>query len=333
MQLILIAIGMAVLLTVGNYFLTQRSKRFASKFIDFRVEFQDSHDAIDAQFNHQDVVVDGLNWHFVDQGPKDGPAILFMHGFPESWYSWRYILPLIDPGYRLIAIDMKGYGRSDKIDGDFNWHTVGRQTKEFMVNGLNITQFYVVSHDWGTLIASVMVDDFQEHILGFVRMQVDLIIPEYMKSKDGFWNAFKNRPQFMLFQFETVSKFLMENAHRFIPNIYNPRLMDEFKEIDKNYIIYEFSLPNFEKVYNYFLHKNWDFPAAIQSTCKNNYTFNVIQLQAEFDATQPVHNMNNVEIECPNVDLIWIRNASHFSNFDQPEFIAQQINLFLNQQN
>jgi pimeloyl-ACP methyl ester carboxylesterase len=59
----------------------------------------------------------------------------------------------------------------------------------------------------------------------------------------------------------------------------------------------------------------------------------VTQLQAEFDRTQPVDNMNNVENECPHVKLIWIRNASHFSNFDQPEFIAQQINVFLSQQN
>ncbi len=57
-------------------------------------------------------------------------------------------MPLIDPQYRVIAIDIKGYGRSDKADKDFNWHTVGRQTVALM-DYLKINKFFVAGHDWG----------------------------------------------------------------------------------------------------------------------------------------------------------------------------------------
>jgi hypothetical protein len=98
---------------------------------DFRAKANE----IDSKFNHQDIVVNGIKWHYVDQGPKDGTVIVFLHGLPEGWYSWRYVLPLIDPKYRLIAPDMKGYGRSDKEDSNYNWHVVARQAVEF-VNSL-----------------------------------------------------------------------------------------------------------------------------------------------------------------------------------------------------
>ena len=60
---------------------------------------------------HRTVSVDGGRIHLVEQG--SGPMVLLVHGFPESWYSWRHQLPaLAAAGYRAVAIDVRGYGRS-----------------------------------------------------------------------------------------------------------------------------------------------------------------------------------------------------------------------------
>ncbi len=133
-----------------------RAQNLVKKFASFRAEHQADHDAIDAQFNQQDKVVNGIHWHYVDEGSPNGPVILFLHGLPEGWYSWSKVLPLVDHHYRLIAIDMKGYGRSTALDRDYNWHTVASQTLDLMTS-LGIDKFYVVSHDWGTIIGSVLV--------------------------------------------------------------------------------------------------------------------------------------------------------------------------------
>jgi hypothetical protein len=61
-----------------------QSARLARKYARFRAEHQAEHDAIDAQFNHKDVELDGINWHYVDHGPRDGTAILLLHGMPEA---------------------------------------------------------------------------------------------------------------------------------------------------------------------------------------------------------------------------------------------------------
>ena len=126
-----------VLILAGLWFLAAafvwvyapfRTKNLSEKYAKFRADFQATHDAIDAQFNHQDRVVKGMQWHYVDEGNPDGEVILFLHGLPEGWYSWRYVLPQVDHSYRLIAIDMKGYDRSDLKDGNYNWHVVAEQT-------------------------------------------------------------------------------------------------------------------------------------------------------------------------------------------------------------
>ncbi|KAG9329977.1 hypothetical protein JZ751_028422 [Albula glossodonta] len=61
----------------------------------------------------------GVQTHYVDVG--EGPAVLLCHGFPESWFSWRYQIPaLAEAGFRALVPDMKGYGNSSAPPGDVN---------------------------------------------------------------------------------------------------------------------------------------------------------------------------------------------------------------------
>ena len=62
---------------------------------------------------HRTVQANGIRIHFVEQG--SGPLVLLCHGFPESWYSWRHqIGPVAAAGFTACAIDVRGYGASDK---------------------------------------------------------------------------------------------------------------------------------------------------------------------------------------------------------------------------
>jgi pimeloyl-ACP methyl ester carboxylesterase len=66
-----------------------------------------------AELCHRTVEAPAGRLHLVEQGT--GPLVLLVHGFPESWYSWRRQLPaLAAAGYRAVAIDVRGYGRSSK---------------------------------------------------------------------------------------------------------------------------------------------------------------------------------------------------------------------------
>jgi pimeloyl-ACP methyl ester carboxylesterase len=327
----IILAGFALLLAVFVWvYAPIRAKRLAAQYEQFRAEHQAEHDAIDAQFNQHDTVVNGIKWHYVEQGNPDGTVILFLHGLPEGWYSWRYVLPLVDQNYRLIAIDMKGYGRSDMQDGDYNWHTVAQQTLDLM-DSLGVEKFYVVSHDWGTIIGSVMVGDHPDRILGYVRMEADLIMKGTGNTPP--LSVYLTKPQWLLFQNNWIASYLYQDAGWLIGTIYPARMITSFKQVDRDYLTYEYSRPGVATMNpKYFLTKNWDLNSAIGKICKNDFPFTVLQLQADSDPAQLPEIFANAATECPNVTIEWVTNASHFDNFDQPQQVADAINRFVQAQ-
>ncbi len=65
-----------------------------------------------SEITHRTIKTNGINMHIAEAG--EGPLVLLVHGFPESWYSWRHQLPaLADAGYHAVAPDVRGYGRTD----------------------------------------------------------------------------------------------------------------------------------------------------------------------------------------------------------------------------
>lgn len=95
----------------------------------------------------------GIDLHYVEQGT--GPLVLFCHGFPESWYSWRHQLTaLAAAGYRAVALDMRGYGQSSKPEA-IEAYTVSHLVGDVVgaVAALGSEQAVVVGHDWGGPVA------------------------------------------------------------------------------------------------------------------------------------------------------------------------------------
>jgi epoxide hydrolase 4 len=302
-----------------------RARRLSGTYEQFRKDFHAQHERIDAQFRQHDRMVDGLQWHYVDEGNPSGTAVLFLHGLPESWYSWSKVLPLVDHDYRLIAIDMKGYGRSDKQDRDYNWHTVASQTLNLMTS-LGINTFYVVAHDWGSLIGSVLVSDYSDRILGFVRMEADL----GQKGKRGRVAAYVQKPQWLLFQNQCFATALMQDSGWFIDMVYRRRMTTPFQRADRDYLVYEFSRPGVAEVLpKYFERRNWDLDTALGNICTDTFPFPVLQLQADSDPAQPPSLFADISTKCPHVQMEWIKQACHFDNFDQPGQVADAINRFL----
>jgi pimeloyl-ACP methyl ester carboxylesterase len=103
---------------------------------------------------HRLVSVPGGRIHLAEQG--SGPLVLLVHGFPESWYSWRHQLPaLAAAGYRAVAIDVRGYGRSSKPADLAAYRMLDHVADNVgVVRALGEQQAIVVGHDWGSPIAA-----------------------------------------------------------------------------------------------------------------------------------------------------------------------------------
>ncbi|MEU6841059.1 alpha/beta hydrolase [Streptomyces sp. NPDC046716] len=107
-----------------------------------------------AALRHRTVDAPAGRLHLVEQG--SGPLVLLVHGFPESWYSWRRQLPaLAAAGYRAVAVDVRGYGRSSGPADVDAYRMVDLVADNVaVVRALGEEHAVIVGHDWGSTIAA-----------------------------------------------------------------------------------------------------------------------------------------------------------------------------------
>ncbi|KAM9327422.1 bifunctional epoxide hydrolase 2 isoform 2-T2 [Pholidichthys leucotaenia] len=106
----------------------------------------------------------GVRTHYVEMGC--GPPVLLCHGFPESWYSWRYQIPaLAAAGFRVLALDMKGYGESS-APPEIEEYSHEQLCKELIIflDKMSIPQVTLVGHDWGGSLVWAMARYHPERV-------------------------------------------------------------------------------------------------------------------------------------------------------------------------
>ena len=100
---------------------------------------------------HREVSANGARFHIVEAG--EGPLIVFLHGFPTLWWSWRHQLrTFVDAGYRVVAMDLRGYGGSDHTPHGYDPTTLSRDVAG-VIRSLGEPSATVIGHGWGGLIA------------------------------------------------------------------------------------------------------------------------------------------------------------------------------------
>ncbi|CAN6314592.1 unnamed protein product [Urochloa humidicola] len=110
-----------------------------------------------AAVRHRQVDANGISMHVAEAGPEDAssPAVLFVHGFPELWYSWRHQMGyLAARGYRCVSPDLRGYGGTDAPPDPSSYtvfHLVGDLVA--LLDALRLPQVFVVGHDWGAIVS------------------------------------------------------------------------------------------------------------------------------------------------------------------------------------
>ncbi|MCW2809625.1 MAG: putative hydrolase [Friedmanniella sp.] len=106
-------------------------------------------------WRHRDLAVNGIRLHVVvgrHFGPTR-PLVLLLHGFAQFWWSWRAQIPALDDaGYSVAALDLRGYGGSDKTPHGYDPRTVAADVSS-TVRSLGHTQAVLVGHDWGGVAA------------------------------------------------------------------------------------------------------------------------------------------------------------------------------------
>ena len=116
----------------------------------------------------------GVMLHVMEDGPEDGPVILFLHGFPEFWYSWRRQIDYFARrGYLVAVPDQRGYNLSDKPEAIDSYREIELSNDVAgLIKQYGRKKVFLVGHDWGGLVAWWTASLFPESIERLVILNV-----------------------------------------------------------------------------------------------------------------------------------------------------------------
>ena len=105
---------------------------------------------VDGPWTHRFVGANGSRFHVVEAGT--GPLVLFLHGFPEFWWAWHDMLPAVaDAGFRAVAVDLRGYGASDKPPRGYDGYTMAADVTG-LIRALGERSAMIVGAGFGGMI-------------------------------------------------------------------------------------------------------------------------------------------------------------------------------------
>jgi len=102
---------------------------------------------------HRFVEAGGLRMHLAEAG--GGPPLLLLHGWPQHWYQWRRVLPLLAGEFHLLMPDLRGFGWTDAPDGPYDKEQLASDTLA-LLDVLELERVPVLAHDWGGWIAFLL---------------------------------------------------------------------------------------------------------------------------------------------------------------------------------
>ena len=130
-------------------------------------------------FSHHMASVNGIQLHYVIGGKGD-PVVL-LHGWPQTWYEWRHVMPALAENYTVIVPDLRGLGDSSKPATGYDGNTTAEDIYQ-LVNQLGFNEIFLVGHDVGAQTAYSYAVDHPNNVTKMVIM--DFIFPQDFRHQD-----------------------------------------------------------------------------------------------------------------------------------------------------
>ena len=259
--------------------------------------------------------VNNIYWHWAEAG--DGEAVVLLHGIPESWRCWKHQIPKLASQFKVYAIDLKGYGLSDKSEGDYSMNKVASEILD-LLDYLKIDTFRLAGHDWGVAISDNIIDQAPERVKRYVRCCLSLHNYDPRNSLHHQWNS--ENPELaakLMNKSEAYVKVWFESSCK-------PELIPDKTEI--NEIIEDFSHPGIgDAVPRYFRDIPKNKPVDL-----SKFTMPILYIHGEHDPRQPLEYCEGMEKHLPGLQAILVLDAGHFITRERPVETTNAMMWFFN---
>jgi pimeloyl-ACP methyl ester carboxylesterase len=148
--------------------------------VDARASAFDSATRDDAEFNgrfrHGTAEVDGVRMHYVTGGT--GEPLVLMHGWPQSWYAWREIMPALADRYTVYALDLPGLGDSEGAPPGYDKATLARFVHGLLADELGLRAVNLVGHDLGAGVGFQYAAQYPDEVIPYAHLDFPLPGPD-----------------------------------------------------------------------------------------------------------------------------------------------------------
>ncbi|NNF00481.1 MAG: alpha/beta hydrolase [Pyrinomonadaceae bacterium] len=267
---------------------------------------------------------DGVKIHYVTLG--EGPVLLMLHGFPDFWYTWRYQMEELSKDYKVVAVDLRGYNKSDKPKG-VKQYTMPILMKDVIavIDDLKLNKATIISNDWGGAIAWQVATYYPNRVDKFIACNIPhpVGIANYLREnpKTGqYAQDFKDK--------DAASKLTAEGL---------AGLHGKLSDLDRNRYIRAFRNSSFEGMLNYY---KANYPNPANNTAGLNQPAPairkvkspVLMIYGMKDKALPPGMLNNSWDFVDNeVTIYTIPEAGHFVQQEAHEKVNRVIKTWLSQ--
>ncbi len=133
---------------------------------------------------HRFTRANGIRMHYVEAG--SGPAMVLLHGFPQTWYEWRHQITALAGRFRVIAPDTRGFGETEKPRGPYSRRMLAADIAG-LLDALGIERAHVVGHDWGGIIAFKFACDHLQRLDRLVLIDTITTLWHPVSMNHGLW--------------------------------------------------------------------------------------------------------------------------------------------------
>ena len=144
-------------------------------------------------FSHHMATVNGIQLHYV-MGGKGEPVVL-LHGYPQSWYEWRHIMPALAKNYTVVAPDLRGFGDSSKPMTGYDGKTIAEDIYQLMTQ-LGFNKIFLAAHDVGSQPAFSYTAEHPNNVTKLVIMDFPFpgFLPPAFGQNGPWWFSFYQTP-------------------------------------------------------------------------------------------------------------------------------------------
>ncbi|RKL67429.1 alpha/beta hydrolase [Salipaludibacillus neizhouensis] len=280
---------------------------------------------IDVDFHF--IETNGIRLHVAFAGPEDGPLVLLLHGFPEFWYGWKnQIEPLANAGYRVVIPDQRGYNLSDKPEGIANY-TLDKLRDDIigLIKACGRESATIIGHDWGGAVAWYLTATRPQYVDKLVAVNIPHLSamkktilsypPQWLKSS-----------YILLFQLPDIPESFLksDNYKRLTGALLASSKKGTFHSVDIDYY-----------------HSAWSQEGSVTGMLTWYRAMRFAKLPSEKIAvsTRIIWGMDDqfLSVEsakkslnfCENGELIFVGEATHWVNHEQPEIVTKLILEFI----